>query len=283
MGRHQHAGDDRSARNGRTSKRTLREKGRFLLAVARASHNLHRRGVSHGDLRLDNILVGSSGALTIIDFDRATIQGELLSAWRDWVGISFTLSPYPLWKTAIALLQPRLSTAARRARQVIAPARWEPAGCEVTRSLAEAWTMAAAAPANAAGQGLAYYAFTFQGQHYYGERPWYLRWEAIRRAVDFRGKTVVELGCNMGLLATFSLVYGAQSSTGATSTRRSWPPVIRLPTRSGYHLGSWLPTWTTTLIGRTSSEAGTLSLRCPCLTGCTTGTECSVTLVVSGS
>jgi SAM-dependent methyltransferase len=47
-----------------------------------------------------------------------------------------------------------------------------------------------------------------------GERPWTLRWEAIRRAVDFRGTNVLELGCNMGLLSSFAMLEGATSAHG---------------------------------------------------------------------
>ena len=82
------------------------------------------------------------------------------------------------------------------------------------RLLEQAWSLAAASPANARGQRLAYYAFTYRHHHFVGERPWQLRWEKIRRAVDFEGKSVLELGCNMGLLSSFSLLHGARAASG---------------------------------------------------------------------
>jgi SAM-dependent methyltransferase len=67
---------------------------------------------------------------------------------------------------------------------------------------------------NESGDSVAYYAFTYKGVHFRGDRPWALRWESIRRAVDFRGKRLVELGCNMGLLSSFARIHGASSAQG---------------------------------------------------------------------
>ena len=61
---------------------------------------------------------------------------------------------------------------------------------------------------------VAYYAFTYRGRHFPGERPWYARWEPIRRAVDFRGKRLLEFGSNMGLLSSFATIYGAVEAVG---------------------------------------------------------------------
>ncbi|MCH7512104.1 MAG: hypothetical protein IIB19_07040 [Chloroflexi bacterium] len=85
--------------------------------------------------------------------------------------------------------------------------------------LARAWSLAQRSSANAPGQRVAYYAFTYKGQHFPGERSWYLRWESIRRAVSFEGKRLIELGSNMGLLSSFAMIHGAKSATGVDYDR----------------------------------------------------------------
>ena len=80
--------------------------------------------------------------------------------------------------------------------------------------LERAWSAAKKARANAPGQHIAYYSLTYKNWHFLGERPWYLRWEYIRNNVDFVGKTVLELGCNMGLFSLFAMVHGAKKALG---------------------------------------------------------------------
>ena len=47
-----------------------------------------------------------------------------------------------------------------------------------------------------------YYSMTINGHHYNGNRPWDRRWEVIKDATDYANKNILELGCNMGLVAT---------------------------------------------------------------------------------
>lgn len=37
-------------------------------------HDIHRAGVIHNDIRPENLLMKSDGRVTIIDFDRATLE-----------------------------------------------------------------------------------------------------------------------------------------------------------------------------------------------------------------
>jgi 2-polyprenyl-3-methyl-5-hydroxy-6-metoxy-1,4-benzoquinol methylase len=55
---------------------------------------------------------------------------------------------------------------------------------------------------------------TYRGHHFRGERGWYARWDVISSAVDFTGKSVLELGCNMGLLSSFARLNGATDAHG---------------------------------------------------------------------
>jgi tRNA A-37 threonylcarbamoyl transferase component Bud32/SAM-dependent methyltransferase len=191
---------------------------RVLARVARATMRLHRRGIAHRDLRPDNILLDEADIPQLIDYDRAAALNSWRAAAADWIGLGPEgASPYPLWKLALVLIAPRSASIARRIRR-FAQSSMRVASTRprdrVDTELESAWQLAAASPSNAAGQGLAYYALTYRGRHYIGERPWYLRWDAIRREIDLQGRTVVELGCNMGLLSSFAMIYGATAATG---------------------------------------------------------------------
>lgn len=197
---------------------TVARRVRILAATVRELRRVHAHGVAHRDLRTDNVLV-DGGRVHLIDFDRAGAAPPAEAAVADWIGVSGGgVSFYPFWKLALFVLAPKTETFARRARSAVTSLGRGlpsvPAGDEQLETLRQAWLRAQQSKANAPGQGVAYYAFTFRAHHFPGERPWYLRWEAIRRAVDFRGKNLVELGSNMGLLSTFAVLHGGQSARG---------------------------------------------------------------------
>lgn len=199
---------------------SIRSRTKLLARVVPALRALHRAGVAHRDLRLDNILFTDEGDVRLIDFDRAVLASPREAAVSDWVGVSSRgVSYYPFWKLAAYFLVPKSGTAARRSaawlRRIIKrPSR---ARSEASAQLSTAWQIAAASNANAPGHREAYYSMTIGGVLLRGERPWALRWEAIRRAVDFRGKRVLELGCNLGLFSSFALLEGAESACGVDS------------------------------------------------------------------
>lgn len=190
-----------------------------LAGVARLLKSLHRRGIAHRDLRLDNVLIAPAGDVALVDFDRAMTMSPGAAFRADWLGVGRGRpASKPFWKLAMYTLVPRAESigqrirAIRRRRRPIVTARLNDPDA---RLLVEAWEVAARSSANAPGQHLAYYGFTYGGVHYPGERPWYLRWEAIRSNIDLRGKRVLELGCNMGLLSINAVIHGAASAVGA--------------------------------------------------------------------
>jgi glycosyltransferase involved in cell wall biosynthesis len=210
--------------DGQTLDRLVHQIGRrqrlaIVRETARSLRKIHRRGVAHRDVRSDNVLLAEGGSPRLIDFDQAVRGGRVSVALADWVGVSpHGLSPNPFWKFALFAMEPRAQSLARRVRTKLDgrhPA-WlsPPSDDRELQLLAEAWRIARGSSANAPGQGIAYYAFTYKGWHFPGERPWYLRWEPIRRAVDFDGKRIVELGANMGLFSSFALIHGATKSVG---------------------------------------------------------------------
>jgi SAM-dependent methyltransferase len=197
------------------------ERLRVLGRAARAARGFHRAGVAHRDLRPENVLLAPDGSIELVDFDRAVTCSPRAAALSDWLGVGPAgLSENPYWSLVLFTLVPRGRSLARRVRALArrprgylhAWARPDSSVPDDVRQVARAWALAQDAGANAPGQGLAYYAMTYRGHHLPGERPWDLRWEAIRRSVGFEGKAVLELGCNLGLLSSYALLHGARSA-----------------------------------------------------------------------
>ena len=192
---------------------------KILSRVARLLRQLHRRGIAHRDLRLDNVLILASGEVALVDFDRAMAMSPGAAFRADWFGVGRGRpASKPFWKLVMYTLVPRMESVGQRIRAIRRrrrPIITDRVSDPDLRLLAEAWERAARSPANAPGQHVAYYGFTYRGFHLSGERPWYLRWEAIRPNIDLRGKKVLELGCNMGLLSINAVIHGAASAVGA--------------------------------------------------------------------
>lgn len=189
---------------------------RAVLRLIPRLRRLHARGVAHRDLRFDNVML-SGGDVDLLDFDRALITTPRQAAIADWIGITRSgMSFYPYWKLLLFAFEPKVQSAARRLSSRVRAHHAGPHGTADVRSqrLREAWQFARRSSANAPGQGVAYYAFTYRGEHFPGERPWYLRWEAVRSHVDFSGKKVLELGCNMGLWSSFAVIHGGSTAHG---------------------------------------------------------------------
>jgi SAM-dependent methyltransferase len=197
--------------------------GKLLRGLRRVLCKIHRRGVAHRDLRPDNILVGPDGAVTLLDFDQAVrvstfrallLDGFGIGGMRVWHSYHMLLRQHRRWYRC--LMKP-----ARLARRLLRRRNKGPAPVGVPDSgegslslLAKAWRIAQQSKANAPGQRVAYYSFDACGQHFPGERPWALRWGQIAGSVDFAGKRVLELGCNLGMFSSFARKSGATACTG---------------------------------------------------------------------
>jgi hypothetical protein len=217
--------------HGAVRQMRLRKRIRLISTILSELRRLHARGVAHGDLHVDNVLVRPEG-VAILDFDRAVTGSGARLWWEEMRSRSPGGTPrHPLWRLILLLLTPRLKGAQARL-QALRPMRGRTVKQSPGRSghlehtedtdlalLRAAWALAEESDANAPGQGVAYYAFTYTGVHLSGERPWYLRWDQIRRGVEFDRKRLLELGCNMGLLSCFALLHGATSSLGVDRDR----------------------------------------------------------------
>lgn len=196
---------------------SFRQRVHVLRRLVPALHQLHRSGLSHGDLNPENLLLDGD-TVTIVDFDRAVRGSRLAVSLRDWIGLGRDLQRRtPVWKLALFTLAPKAKTVLRRLRWQVKEKRAAlsaATSADQVGQLRQAWRLAGESSANSPGQGLAYYAWSFGDEHFVGERAWQLRWTAIARTVDFSGKSVLELGCNMGLLSTFAMMAGARAALG---------------------------------------------------------------------
>jgi hypothetical protein len=186
---------------------------RLMLRLIRLVWAMARRGVRHNDLRPENVLVAPDGGVHLVDFDQASTGGftECLLAG---LGLPVGGAPVcngllaPLRERIQARLSPRLVRVLRRrplrTRACALPPLPTDSGVTV-RALHEAWRIAADANASSPGRAIAYYELEFDGLRLPGERPWTGRWRSLRRVTTFRDRRVLELGCNMALLATFAL------------------------------------------------------------------------------
>jgi hypothetical protein len=198
--------------------------------------NLTKLGIAHRDLKMDHIIYKSHHRAMIIDFDQAE-RTSWLNAFlsnmfavgkskgfgfpmfwlfvyyhtmkRDLLGLFFiifkrVLSYTNRFRRALFLNK----TEEKQIKNSIPYAVTANLENEI-KLLKRAWELGAESDANAPGANRAYYSFDIGGCLFTGERPWELRWEHIRRKINFNGKRVLELGCNLGLLSTFARIEGA--------------------------------------------------------------------------
>jgi hypothetical protein len=171
------------------------------------------RGVSHDDLRPENILVDGAGRVHLVDFDQASSGSFAICLARSMLGLGIGRTRVsnaflaPLRERVQECLPPALLRLLKgrrnrtRQRMVGALPRLPPeAGAEL-RALYAAWRTAAASSASSPGCAVAYYALEFGGLEWPGERPWAERWRILRPITAWRGRRVLELGCNLGLLS----------------------------------------------------------------------------------
>jgi predicted Ser/Thr protein kinase/predicted RNA methylase len=186
------------------------------------------RGVSHDDLRPENILLDGAGRVHLVDFDQAStgrfavcLARSLLGLGRGRAAVGNAILA-PLRERLQASLPPpliRLLKGCRNrdrrpdASELPPLPPLPPAAGPGLRALDVAWRIAAASNASSPDQSVAYYQLEFQGLCWPGERPWAERWRALRRITPYRGRRVLELGCNLGLLSIFLLKEAGAAAT----------------------------------------------------------------------
>lgn len=195
---------------------------RFFIIMAKLGIVVLRlswRGISHNDIKLDNLLVTTKNSVSLVDFDQASRTNFFVAIARNFLGIRIGESK--VQRSFISIFKKRfrqmlpskvvnmLRKVFRNEARSIAKLRILPVlpddASSQLKSLLKAWEMAQESDANAPGKGLAYYSISLEGHHFPGERPWIDRWNNLRSITDYSGKRILELGCNMGLLSTFLL------------------------------------------------------------------------------
>ena len=171
------------------------------------------RGISHNDIKPDNILITADNSVYLVDFDQACRTTFPWAIARQFFGIGTGVNKVHssimsiLRKCFRQMISPKIKRLASRKttkRLRALPVLKDDAGPRL-RNLLKAWEAAQASDANSPGQYLAYYSLALEGCHFPGERPWSDRWNMLRSITDYSGKRILELGCNMALLSTFLL------------------------------------------------------------------------------
>lgn len=212
--------------------------GRIVWRVLRALWAVHKRGVAHRDITFDNILLCPSGEVLLMDFDQAIEMPPARAHLMDFLDVKFEdrAAIHPFERTLRQHYRPwylliyplvRLRRAFRKAAgwllRTEAPDDVEdelPPEDPKIELLQRAWQIARASDANAPGAAVAYYSLDVMGHHFFGERPWALRWEQVAGRVKFRGKRVLELGCNLGLFSAFAARAGAHQCLAVDRDKR---------------------------------------------------------------
>jgi len=171
------------------------------------------RGISHNDIKPENVLVTADDSVYLIDFDQACRAAFPMAIARQFFGIGTGANKVHssimsiLRKCFRQMIPPKIRRLASRKatkRLRALPVLTDDASFQL-KTLLKAWKVAQESDANSPGQHLAYYSLSLEGYYFPGERPWCDRWNMLRSITDYSGKRILELGCNMALLSTFLL------------------------------------------------------------------------------
>jgi predicted Ser/Thr protein kinase len=187
----------------------------LLLSAARAISRLNGAGVFHGDIVSSNLVV-SRRRVSLVDFGDAEIMSPSSARRREWTKLLLGKHG-PIMSGARALVLrgvPFIQKVYRRFKlRRTAEFTIPNVPSDDWKLLIEAWRRAARWNSTRR-QWLAYPSLTIDGYHLPGLRPWLLRWLRIEQSVDFRGKKLLDLGCNLGMLASFATLAGAEKAHG---------------------------------------------------------------------
>jgi len=149
--------------------------------------SINNAGILHNDMFDRNFLVNSNYDICLIDFD----QAQFAEGRNDYDDGYYYKVPKPK-----SIAEKQVDNAKRE-------------------KLEMAWDIAAKSNASYPGKYVAYYSLNVDGNQFSGERPWEDRWGYIGKALrdacggDLKGKRIIELGCNLGLLSVWAAREGA--------------------------------------------------------------------------
>jgi 2-polyprenyl-3-methyl-5-hydroxy-6-metoxy-1,4-benzoquinol methylase/tRNA A-37 threonylcarbamoyl transferase component Bud32 len=173
---------------------------------------LSGKKISHNDVTPQNVLLTDKNSVSLVDFDQAVrttivkaFAGNIFGIKSGESKVSYGL--ITIFKDYLRKHFPNFLYSLKRMvgrnpefEKHELPAINDDADPKL-KKLLDAWRIAQKSNASAPALPLAYYAIDFKGDHFPGERPWNERWERLKSLSDYSGKTILELGCNMGLLS----------------------------------------------------------------------------------
>lgn len=168
---------------------------RCIAELSNLLNRIHKRGVLHRDLRPDNVLIDKDGRVCLIDFDQA-IAGIYGADRVDIHGKRFGVVP-----SCVSVGQLIDLLGLREEYNT------------VVKELRSIWKIAARSNASSPGRNIAYYRWMFGNVELPGERDWFVRWDIMYKALrqfPLKGASVLDLGCNLGLVAVHCMMYGAE-------------------------------------------------------------------------
>ena len=205
---------------------------KVTLEVFKILVRLSGKGICHNDITPQNILLTGENNASLVDFDQAVrttiikaLAGNILGIKSGESKVSYGV--YTILKDYLRKHFPNFIYSVKRILGRKAdfenhklPDVKDSADPRI-KKLFDAWRLAQKSNASSPALPLAYYAIDFKGYHFPGERPWDERWDRLKNVTDYSGKTVLELGCNMGLLSTFLLKEsGAVKSIGVDHDKK---------------------------------------------------------------
>ncbi|HEX6142705.1 MAG TPA: hypothetical protein VFZ01_08310 [Geminicoccaceae bacterium] len=183
---------------------------RLAAVLAKATRHvlrLARRGVRHNDLRMENWILAPDGGLHLVDFERADRAPPLRCLIDGLLALRRSGDEPRLGLLEIVCswlrdrMPPALLRRLHRSRPSIPPLE----GPADEAALRQAWVLAACSDASSPGAAVAYHRLQVGHLDLPGERDFGARWRAIASAVDWEGRRVLEIGCNLALFSTFAL------------------------------------------------------------------------------